>query len=88
VLVRHEGLREGDEIRAVTSFAASSPSCCARSRYRSADSLPVRVTEEQRYDIATQVVRELKEYGDPWKLDEPVPEPQLAPARPPGAEVK
>jgi hypothetical protein len=50
--------------------------------------LPVRFTEEQRYDIAAQVVRELKEYGDPWKLDEPVREPQLAPTRPPGAEVK
>jgi len=42
--------------------------------------LPVRLTEEQRYDIGGQVVRELKQYGDPWKLDEPVPEQQLAPA--------
>jgi hypothetical protein len=45
--------------------------------------LPVRLTEEQRYDIGNQVVRELKNYGDPWKLDEPVPEQQLAPARRP-----
>ena len=43
--------------------------------------LPVRLTEEQRYDIAAQVVR-AEGYGDSWKLDESVPEPQLA--RPPG----
>jgi hypothetical protein len=44
--------------------------------------LPVRLTEEQRYDIGNQVVREPKNYGDPWKLDEPVPE-QHVPSLPP-----
>jgi hypothetical protein len=44
--------------------------------------LPVRLTEEQRFDIAGQVVRDLKNYNDPWKLDENVPEYKLPPADP------
>ena len=36
--------------------------------------VPVRLTEQQRYEIGDQVVNDLKNYGDPWKLDDNVPE--------------
>ena len=32
------------------------------------------MTEAQRYEAGDLVVRELKQYGDPWKLDDDVPE--------------
>jgi len=32
------------------------------------------MTEAQRYEAGDLVVRELKRYGDPWKLDQDIPE--------------
>lgn len=32
------------------------------------------MTEAQRYEAGDLVVRELRRYGDPWKLDEDIPE--------------
>jgi hypothetical protein len=29
---------------------------------------------EERHEVGAAVVRQLKEHGDPWKLDEPTPE--------------
>jgi hypothetical protein len=47
------------------------------------------LTEEQRYGIGEQVVRDLKKYNDPWKLEENVPEQTQGPrwenGKPPGA---
>jgi hypothetical protein len=38
------------------------------------------LTETQRYEIADLVVKRLRQYGDPWRLGEPVPEPPLTPS--------
>ena len=37
------------------------------------------MTEAQRYEAGDLVVRELKQYGDPWKLDEDIPERSSGP---------
>ena len=42
--------------------------------------VPVRLTEEQRYDIAEQVVLHLRKYGDTWKLDEQASDYRLPPS--------
>ena len=33
------------------------------------------MTEEERYRVANDVVRRLKEHGDPWRLSEDLPPP-------------
>jgi hypothetical protein len=38
------------------------------------------LTEAQRYEIADLVVKRLRQYGDPWRLGEPLPEPLLTPS--------
>ena len=46
------------------------------------------MTDAQRYEAGDLVVRELKQYGDPWRLDENVPEhtngPRWENGKPPG----
>jgi hypothetical protein len=34
-----------------------------------------KLNEEERYRVADDVVRRLKEYGDPWRLSEDLPPP-------------
>ena len=38
------------------------------------------ITQEQRDEIADQVIRQLGQHGDLWRLGEPVPEPPLTPS--------
>ena len=33
------------------------------------------LTEEERYRVADDVVHQLKQYGDPWRLSEDLPPP-------------
>jgi len=37
--------------------------------------LPQELTEEERYRVANDVVHQLKQYGDPWRLSEDLPPP-------------
>jgi hypothetical protein len=39
------------------------------------------LTDTDRQQIADGVIRQLLQYGDPWRLEEPMPEPPLAPSR-------
>jgi len=36
------------------------------------------LTEEERYRVADDVVHQLKQYGDPWRLSEDLPPPGKA----------
>ncbi len=36
--------------------------------------VPLKLTEEQRYEIAGKVIANLTKYGDFWRLDEDMPE--------------
>jgi hypothetical protein len=41
------------------------------------------LTEEERYRIADEVVRRLRERGDPWRLAEELPPPLIGYSTPP-----
>lgn len=43
--------------------------------------VPLKLTEEQRYDIADKVIAKLNGRSDLWKLNEPMPEYPIAPSQ-------
>jgi len=43
--------------------------------------MPLKLTEEQRYDIADKVIEKLNGRSDLWQLNEPMPEYPTAPSR-------
>jgi hypothetical protein len=62
----YSGMTRGEVLRYAVAFALR------RSR-KIIRGLKEGLTEEERYAVADHVVRQLKERGDPWRLNEDAP---------------
>lgn len=57
----------GEQLRSSIAFALRDAVKLVRGLRKS-------LTEDERLAVAEQTVRHLKKYGDPWKLDEELPQ--------------